>query len=386
MTSLILRWFGRDPADRSPQGRAAFGRLTGWVGMGCNLLLFGFKLAVGLLSGSISIIADAFNNLSDMGSSAMTMLGFKLSAKPADKEHPYGHGRLEYMTGFLVSVLIVLVGVELFRTAIAKILVPEVLDVTLWTILVLAASVLAKLWMFTFYRTVGRRIESPAVMATARDSLNDAISTSAVLAATLIYRFSGVNVDGVAALLVSGFILYGGFRSAVETVNPLLGSPPSPEFVEDLKRRVLSYDLFCGVHDLIVHDYGPGRCFASVHIEVPADVDILRCHEEIDRCEREVGQALNILLVAHMDPIEEGEEVAAFRDVVLAALREIDPAITMHDFRVVFGPSHTNLIFDVVVPIGYATPDDELRRLIEFAVQKRHPDFHCVIQVDRAYL
>lgn len=386
MISLILRRFLRDPDDRSPRGRAAYGKVSGVTGVICNLLLFGMKLTVGLLSGGFSIIADAFNNLSDMGSSLVTLLGFKLSAKPADKEHPYGHGRLEYMTGFIVSVLIVLVGVELFRTAIGKIVSPQKIDVTLWTIAILVLSILIKLWMFLFNRKLGKAIDSAAILATARDSLNDAVSTSAVLAATLVYRFSGVNVDGFAALFVAGFILYGGFKSAMDTVNPLLGTPPSKEFVDDLRRRVMSYEMFTGVHDLIVHDYGPGRCFASVHIEVPADVDILRCHEEIDRCEREVGQALGILLVAHMDPVDNGENVASYRDIVLAELKEIDPAITMHDFRVVRGENASNLIFDVVVPFDYGVPDDELCRMIEFRVQKREPTFRCVIQVDRSYI
>ena len=385
MTSLLLRWFIRDPEDTSPKARAAYGRLSGGVGLACNLFLFGIKLTVGLLSASISIIADAFNNLSDMGSSLVTLLGFKLASRPADEKHPYGHGRLEYMTGFIVSVLIVLVGFELFRTAIGKIITPEEIDVTLWTIAALVASILVKLWMYLFNRKIGKQIASAAILATARDSLNDAISTSAVLVAALIYRFTGVNVDGVAALLVSGFILYGGFMSAVDTINPLLGTPPSKEFVEDLRHRVMSYDLFTGVHDLIVHDYGPGRRFASIHIEVPADVDVLRCHEEIDRCEREVGEALGILLVAHMDPVEDGESVRRYREVVLTALREIDDKITMHDFRVVRGENASNLIFDIVVPFGYAIDNDELCRMIEFQVQKQEPTFHCVIQVDRSY-
>lgn len=386
MTSLLLRWFIRDPDDGSPKVRAAYGRLSGVVGLACNLLLFGIKLTVGLLSGSISIIADAFNNLSDMGSSLVTMLGFKLASRPADEKHPYGHGRLEYMTGFIVSVLIVLVGFELFRTSIGKIISPEAMDVTLWTIAALVASILVKLWMFLFNRKIGKTIASAAILATARDSLNDAISTSAVLVATLVYRFTAVNVDGVAALLVSGFILYGGFMSAVDTINPLLGTPPSKEFVDDLRQRVMSYELFTGVHDLIVHDYGPGRRFASIHIEVPADVDVLRCHEEIDRCEREVGEALGILLVAHMDPVEDGEGVRQYRDAVLAAIREIDDKITMHDFRVVRGENASNLIFDIVVPFGYAIDNDELRRMIDFQVQKQEPTFHCVIQVDRSYI
>ena len=386
MTKLLIRCFIKEPDVHSAKGRSAFGNLSGFIGIGCNLVLFLLKMAAGLMSGSISILADAFNNFSDMGSSLLTMFGFKLSSKPADKEHPYGHGRLEYMTGFLVSVLIVLVGFELFKSAIGKILSPVKIDVTIVTVVILVASILVKLWMYVFNRKLANMLSSATIRAAALDSLNDVIATSAVLATTLIYRFTGFNLDGIAGLLVSGFILYGGFTSAVETVSPLLGEPPSQDFVRELKERVMSYDLFTGVHDLIVHDYGPGRCFASIHIEVPVDVDILKCHETIDRCEKEVGEAMGILLVAHMDPVDNGQEAQQYKQVVLDAIAEIDPDLSIHDFRVVRGDSASNLIFDVVLPFDKGVKPDDLVRQIQDQVSKREPSYHCVINVDNDYV
>lgn len=385
MISFLIKRFAKNADVHSSQGRMVYGNLSGGVGIACNLVLFGIKMLAGIMSGSISIIADAFNNFSDMGSSVITMLGFKLSSKPADKEHPFGHGRIEYMSGFVVSLLIVLVGFELLKSAVGKIFDPESIDVTVLTVAILIVSILVKLWMYLFNRKIGQMLSSTALLATARDCLNDTVSTSAVLVTTLLYRFFGWNIDGVAGLLVAGFIIFGGFRSAVETIHPLLGEAPSKEFVNELKSRVLSYGMFTGVHDLIVHNYGPGRRFASIHIEVPVDVDVLKCHEEIDRCEKEVGEALGILLVAHMDPVDNGERVMRYKTAVLQALETVDPTLSMHDFRMVHGETSSNLIFDVVVPFDCKTPKAELERLIRFEVGKTEPDCVCVINFDTEY-
>lgn len=385
MISFLIRHFTKNADVHSAQGRTVYGNLSGIVGIVCNIVLFAIKMLAGVLSGSISIIADAFNNFSDMGSSAITMLGFKLSSKPADKEHPFGHGRMEYMSGFIVSVLIVLVGFELLKSAVEKIFAPEAIQVTVLTVGILIASIAVKFWMFLFNRKIAGMISSTAVQATALDSLNDAVATSVVLVTTLLYRFFGWNIDGIAGLLVAGFIIYGGFKSSVETVQPLLGEAPSKEFVKEFESRVLSYDMFIGVHDLIVHNYGPGRCFASIHIEVPADVDILKCHEVIDRCEKEVGEAMGILLVVHMDPVESGEEVKKYRTAVIEALKRVDPTLNMHDFRMVPGEKTSNLIFDVVVPFTCKTEKQELQRLIQFEVSRTEPNCVCVIHFDTEF-
>lgn len=386
MTGLLIRLFVRNADKSTAAGRACYGRLCGFTGIVCNLVLFAIKLTAGLLSGSISIIADAFNNFSDMGSSLITMFGFKMAAKPADKEHPYGHGRMEYMSGCIVSAIIVVVGGELLKSSFEKAVSPEKITVDAITVSILVVSILIKLWLFFFNRKVGRLLDSGAVAATARDSLNDVIATSAVLAAALVYRFSGVNVDAYAGLAVSAFIIYGGISSAAATVKPLLGEPPTREFVDKIKASIMSYGKFCGVHDVIVHDYGPGRCFVSAHIEVPADIDILSAHEEIDLCEKEVGEALGITLVAHMDPVESGDDVKQLRDTVAAAVGRVDGSLSIHDFRVVRGENRSNLIFDVVVPFDCKKERDEIRNSIRFEVSKTHPECVCVINFDNEFV
>lgn len=385
MTDFLIKVFVKNGDTATAEGRNKYANLSGGVGIVCNVLLFAFKLLAGVLSGSISIIADAFNNFSDMGSSIITMLGFKLSSKPADKEHPYGHGRMEYMAGFIVSSIIVVVGVELFTSAINKLITPEDINVSYLTIAILSASVLVKLWLYVFNKKVATKLASGAVMATAKDSLNDAISTSAVLVTTLLFKYFNINIDAAAGIVVSGFIIYSGIMSAVETIHPLLGEPPSTEFVDELTRRVLSYDMFCGVHDVIVHNYGPGRIFASIHIEVPADIDILKCHEQIDLCEKEVGQALGIMLVAHMDPIDTGEGVAVYRNMVENVIEQIDAELSMHDFRMVKGENNSNLIFDVVVPFKFKHTHDELAELINYKVSECDPTCTCVINFDTKF-
>lgn len=387
MTELLIRLFVKDSNNTGqPSVRTAFGNLAGFAGIACNLLLFAFKLVAGLLSGSISIIADAFNNLADMGSSVVTLLGFKIAAKPADKEHPFGHGRMEYMSGFMVAVAILLVGFELLQSAVGKIIEPAAISVNTVVVIILTASILGKLWMYFFFKKIGRRINSSAIATTAKDSLNDVISTSAVLASTLLFNFTGVNVDGYIGTAVALFILYGGYSAAKEMLDPLLGEAPDPELVAAVRDGVLAYDGFIGIHDMVVHSYGPGRVFVSLHVEVDSNSDIVETHEMIDLCEHEIGQRLGIELVVHMDPIAtDDEHVNELKTMVLEIVLGIDSALNMHDFRVVDGVNRTNLIFDVAVPYGTPMTDSELRTAIQEAVWAVDKRYYCVIDFDNVY-
>ena len=387
MTKLLIRLFVKQRQDtHSRQGRRRYGLFGSLVGIVCNLLLFAAKFLIGMLSGSVSIMADAVNNLSDIGSSVVTLLGFKLSAKPADKEHPFGHGRMEYMSGFIVAIAIILVGFELLKSSVEKIVTPEELTVTPVLFIVLGLSVLVKLWMFFFNRKVGKLIDSTAMKATSFDSLSDAVSTTAVLAAMAVSYFTGYNLDAYMGAVVAVFILVSGVNIARDTLNPLLGQPPEREFVQELEGRILAYDGIVGIHDLVVHNYGPGRCFVTVHAEVPANVDILASHDIVDLCERQVGETMGIEMVIHMDPIVTDDEVVnETRQLVRRVVEEIDKGLSMHDFRMVTGETHTNLIFDVVVYPGFSMEDAKLKQLIERKMQQNNPKFFCVINLDKNY-
>lgn len=387
MTNLLIRLFVKDSRNTAEQQvRTAYGNLAGFAGIACNVLLFVFKLLAGLLSGSISITADAFNNLADMGSSVVTLLGFKIAAKPADKEHPFGHGRMEYMSGFLVAVAIILVGFELLQSAVGKIFEPATITINTVVIIILAASILVKLWMYFFFKKIARSINSSAIATTAKDSLNDVISTAAVLASTLLFSFTGVNVDGYIGTAVALFILYGGYNAAKEMLDPLLGEAPDPELVAAVRDGVLGYDGFIGIHDMVVHSYGPGRVFVSLHVEVDANSDIVETHEMIDLCEHEVGERLGIELVVHMDPIAtDDEHVNELKAMVHDIVVGINSGLNIHDFRVVDGVNRTNLIFDVAVPYGMPMTDSELRTAIQEAVWAVDKRYYCVIDIDNVY-
>ena len=369
--------------------RTAYGNLAGAVGIVCNALLCAAKLLMGTLFGSISVTADAVNNLSDASSSIITLVGFKLSAKPADKEHPYGHARIEYLAGLAVSVLIIVIGFELARTSLDKILHPTPVAFSWLTVAVLAGSIGVKLWMAMFNRTIGRRIGSATLEATATDSRNDVISTAAVLAALVLGQATHLVLDGWMGLAVALFILYSGIGLIKETVDPLLGEAPSEELAQHIARKVLSYDGVLGTHDLMVHDYGPGRCFASVHVEMAAEKDVLESHDIIDNIERDFHDNVNIHLVIHYDPIQTGDRaVGTLRAWVEGQLKTISPQLSMHDFRTVRGPTHTNLIFDVVVPAGFALDDAALRARIQQLAQQKNTQemkYYTVVTVDHSY-
>ena len=365
--------------------RERYGTLAAAVGILSNIFLCIIKGLIGLFSGSIAVTADAVNNLSDAGSSVITLLAFKIAGKPADEEHPYGHARMEYISGMAVSFIIILLGLELMGSSFEKILHPEEVGVSALTYLVLIVSIAVKLWQGMFNRNLGKRISSEALQATAADSLNDVFSTGAVLLSTLVYQFTAIPIDGWVGMLVAIFITVSGVKLIMETGSPLLGQAPDPQMVRELEEKITAYDGVIGIHDLQVHNYGPGRVFATVHAEVPANRDSLVSHAIIDHNEREAGHEMNLNLVIHMDPVvTDDERLNQLHAQVQQIVAGIDSNLSMHDFRAVFGPTHTNLVFDVVVPPGFSLSDSELSRRIEQQVQTLGSYF-CVITVDHNY-
>lgn len=385
MTKLLLRLFVKNWQNQAdPAVRAKTGRLSGIVGIVGNVLLWAFKLAVGLLSGSVSITADAMNNLSDAVSSVVTFVGFKLAEKPADGEHPYGHARYEYLSGLGVAALIVVIGVELARSSVEKILTPTAVELTLPAVTVLAGSILVKLWLAGFNRKLGSHIDSQALLATAQDSRNDVITTAAVLAAGVIEQLTQVRIDGFIGLGVAAFILYSGCVMAKQTISPLLGESASPELRQQIVKLVEKEPEVLGYHDLMVHDYGPGQRFASLHVEMDSREDPLLCHEIIDKMERKCLRKYNVHLVIHYDPVVTGDaaldELRCFVETVLIGQ---DPRLTIHDFRVFPGRKHMNLMFDVSLPPETADRQAQLRQAVEQALEARAPGaYHAHITFD----
>lgn len=388
MIELLLKRFVKDYKNvEQPSVRTDYASLAGAVGIISNIFLFAIKLAVGLIFHSIAVTADAINNLTDAGSSVITLVGFKISSKPADDKHPYGHARIEYITGFIVSVAIILLGVELIQSSFQKVINPSPINFSYITVAVLIVSILVKLWQGFFNKDLGKRLDSAALKATGQDSMNDVIATSSVLAATLFAWLTNIQIDGYMGMAVALFIIYSGFQLVLETLNPLLGVAPDPELVKKIENEILSYDGVMGMHDLMVHSYGPGRNFASVHVEVAAEGDLLESHDLIDNIERDVSTKFNINLVIHMDPIVTNDErVNDIKNKIISIVEEANQELTIHDFRVVFGPTHSNLIFDVVVPTQCAISDRELKELIGNEIKKLDPTFNSVITVDRNYI
>ena len=489
MTNLLLRVFIRNYDRENPSAsHSAIGTLSGIVGVVCNILLFAAKLAAGLLSGSVSIVADAVNNLSDTASSGITFWGFRMAQRPADKNHPYGHARYEYLAGFVVSTMILFIGFELSKSSIGRIINPNPIVFSSFTILVMVFSILVKLWMSLFFRSLGKRIASPTLQATSLDSRNDVIATSAVLLGCLIHHFTGINLDGWIGLLVALFIIlmgvkllkssfgkilspapvsfslltafilvvsvlvklymsiynrnlgkkinspameataadcrsdalattvvlltmlishftevnidgwagvlvsfsifWAGFGAARETINPLLGQSPDPELVEEIRREVLAAPDVLGIHDLIVHDYGPGRRMVSLHAEVAANGDILALHDSIDRLEHHLRDQLGCETVIHMDPIvTDDESLAPLRRRITELIQtNIDPNIQLHDFRIVTGPTHTNIIFDAVAPFGFRMTDEDLKKEISRLVRTLGENYFTVVDIDHTYI
>ncbi len=388
MITLLSRWFIRDRDHvTDPAVRRAYGQLCGLTGIGLNVLLFIGKFLAGTISGSIAITADAFNNLSDAGSSVITLLGFRLAGRKPDPEHPFGHGRIEYISGLIVSGLILLMGAELAKTSFDKILHPAAVDFSVIAMVILAVSILVKLYMSLYNRQIGKKINSAAMAATAADSISDAISTSAVLAAMLVAKFSGLMIDGYVGMIVAVLILISGVKAAKETIAPLLGQAPETEFVQQIERIVMSHPPICGIHDLVVHDYGPGRVMISLHAEVPAGGDMLELHDVIDNAEIELRRELNCEAVIHMDPIVTDDGITSeLRAKVSKLVKTIDERITIHDFRIVPGNTHTNLIFDAVVPFDIGISAQEVSERISRLVSEMDSNYFAVVLVEHSYV
>lgn len=385
MTNLILRLFVKNWKNTEYASvREKCGRVAGFVGIVTNLLLFAAKILIGTLFHSVSITADAVNNLTDSGSSIVTMVGFKLAGKPADEEHPFGHARIEYLSGVIVSFIVLFLGLELGMSSIQKIITPEENILTPAALLVLVLSILVKLWQAVFYRKVGRMIHSEAVEATAKDSRNDVISTSAVLVGAAVSMFTGVNLDGWMGAVVALFIVLSGVQLILDTADPLLGQAPEQELVHTIRSKILSYDGIIGMHDLAVHNYGVGRCFASAHCEVDAHRDFLESHDLIDNIERDFKKDLGISLVIHLDPVIVGDaRTDALKLKVCDAVAMLYPTTSIHDFRVVWSVTHSNVVFDMAVPFSVKESDDTIRREVEEAICKLDSTYRTVITIDR---
>ncbi len=387
---LLKKAFVKDYKNTSsPEVRVRYGMVAGIIGLVINALLFAIKLTAGLFAGSITIVADAVNNLSDAGSSVITLIGFKLSGRPADKEHPFGHARYEYITAMIVSFVVLAIGFMLGESSVSKIISPEKVSADLLTFLVLIVAVAFKFFQMKMYRSFGRDINSPALDACAKDSRNDIISTLAVLLATAVMSQTGIMLDGYTGLLVSLFIIITSINLIRETMNPLLGAKPDKDLVNRIRQKILSYDGVLGIHDMMVHTYGEGRIFVMVHVEVPANVSILQSHEVIDRIERDFLKNDNIVLSVHMDPVETDNPILnTLKPHIINEIRKFDDRLSVHDFRVVPGREHTNVIFDVTVPFDEKTDVSVLETLSSAVAREFYPEmiFHFIISTEHSYV
>lgn len=389
MTEFLVRRFVKDYKNVDKVSvRTAYGVLASAVGIFCNVLLFVVKWTVGFFLNSISVMADAFNNLSDAGSSIIGLVGVKMASKPADEDHPFGHGRIEYIAALIVAFLVLQVGFTFFKDAIVKIKSPEVLKFQMVSVVILILSIAVKLWMGMFNKKLGRRIDSKVMLATATDAMGDVITTSATIASILFWKVTGINIDGFVGIGVSLVVMWAGIGIARDTLEPLIGEAVAPEEYVRISRFVEKYDGIVGSHDLIVHNYGPGRSMASIHAEVPNDVDIEASHEVIDKIERDAARKLGIFLVIHMDPVEtKNAHVLFVRQQVVTALAKIDTSVSIHDFRMVDGKEQINLIFDMVVPYEYDSKEqDRLRLTLMDELLKIDARYQCVITIERSYV
>lgn len=386
MLTLLAKLFIKDRENTtSPATRQAYGMLCGLLGIFLNLLLFAGKILAGTLTASVAITADAFNNLSDAGSSLITLIGFKMAGQKPDLDHPFGHGRIEYISGLIVSALILLMGFELAKTSVEKIIHPEAAELTTLSALILLLAILVKGYMALYNRRTAAKIDSAAMRATATDSLSDMVSTSVVLICSVISHFTGLALDGWCGLLVSGFILFSGYSAAKDTVNPLLGQAPDPAFIRQIQSIVMEAPIITGIHDLIIHDYGPGRQMISLHAEIPMHVDILKAHDMIDNIEVNLKQQLGCDAVIHMDPIATDDALTnELRMKISAFAHEISSEISIHDFRMVIGETHTNLIFDAVLPYQFSA--DEVKQQLTQKISELPGDYRAVINIDRPFV
>ena len=378
---LFVAGYGKQD---EPRIREKSGRVAGAIGIMTNFLLFAIKLAAGFISGSVAVMADAVNNLTDSGSSIIMLVGFKLAGKPADEKHPFGHARIEYLAGVIVSFVVLFLGLQLGMTSIEKIITPQPAEFNALSLSILVLSIAVKLWQCFFYRSVGKTIHSGAVFATSSDSRNDVIATSVVLLGAVITKFTSLNLDGYLGLAVAVFIVVSGVKLIMETGNPLLGMAPDEALVKSIYEKILSYEGIFGIHDLTVHNYGEGKCFASVHCEVPAERDILVSHDIIDNIERDFQRDLGIHLVIHLDPVvTEDERTNKLREQVRNLLRVVYPQASLHDFRVVWGVTHSNVVFDIAVPFSLKETDQQIKERVDQAIKTLDPDYRTVVTVDR---
>lgn len=389
MTDFIIKLFVKNPDDiNNPKVRKNYGLLSGFTGIIVNLILCLSKIFAGSLTHSIAITGDAVHNLSDTGSSVVTVLGFIMAGKPADKKHPFGHGRIEYITAMIVSFIILFMGGELAIQSVEKIRNPVDVKFNIVSAVIVSFSILAKIWLALFNKKIGKKINSPAMTAVIADSINDSIATGTTLISLILSAFfPQLHIDGIAGLIVSGFVIKAGFEIFKETLNAIVGEPPDNELVEEIKRRVRSYDYVSGIHDLILHNYGPENYFGSIHVEMPADLDVMTAHDIIDRIEQDIKRDMNIEFIIHYDPVQlNNERVNSLCDITQYALEQIDERLTLHDFRVIDCSDHTNLIFDVVVPHKYDKGKEELAELISAFFKEKEKNCFCIINVEHSFV
>lgn len=387
MTNLLIKLFIKDKNTENPETRAKYGILSSVTGIIVNILLSAVKLIIGIFANSISIISDALNNVTDAGSSIVTMIGFKVSQKKIDKDHPWGHGRMEYITAFIVDILIVLVGVELFKSSFDKIINPTLPDISTVTIVILVIAVLTKLWLFLFYNKIAKTIDSAAIKGNAYDSISDSISTFVVLLSAIVAKIFGISIDGYASILVSIFILFTGFKALKETIDLLLGMKPDTEFVEKLEEFTKKYEMISGIHDIMVHDYGPGRKIVSFHAEVPANCDICKAHDMIDQMEQDIYDEFNCITTIHMDPIvTDDEEINEMRKKTEEIVKEINPEFSIHDFRMTDGGDRVNLIFDLVISPDTKMDREELKNMVQQKIHSVNDKYYAVPKIENSYI
>ena len=388
MIKLLAKLFIENSENYKDQKvRSAYGYLCGIVGIVINILLFGGKFIAGFISGSVAVTADAFNNLSDAGSSVISLIGFRLASQKPDPHHPFGHGRFEYIASLIISMVIIMMGFELGRDSVMKIINPSEVEYSALTFIILGISILAKFYMFIYNRSVGKKIDSSTLRATATDSISDTVSTIAVLVSAILTVKTGIMIDGWVGLAVAGFIMFAGISSAKETIDSLLGTPPDEEFCKSVEEIVLSHDGMIGIHDMIVHNYGPGRVFISLHVEVPSDGNFVDIHDTVDNIEHDIMRETGCLATIHMDPVDVRDELTArMKAKVGEIISEIDEQITFHDFRMVSGPTHTNVIFDIVVPYNYKYSDEQIVDIIAGKIHETDERFFAVIDVDKDFI
>ena len=387
MTSLLLKLFVKYYEKTNDSNvREKYGTLGGLVGIVVNMIIAAAKLIIGSFSGSISITADAVNNFSDAGSSIITLIGFKMANKPADEDHPYGHGRIEYISGFIVAFIVLIFGVELMKSSIDRIINPAEITYSMWAIVVLVLSIAGKIWLGLFNRKLGKAINSTAMTAVFTDCISDSGATAVTIISMLLAHFAKINIDGILGVIVAIIIIIAGINIIRDTLNPLLGQAPDKELVNSIAETVLSFDKVVGIHDLVLHNYGSTKTFGSIHVEVPANENVLIVHEIMDNIKLEIKKKYGVEIVAHTDPIEtDNELVENNKKFVIDIINKIDKKLTIHDFRLVSGPTHTNLIFDVVLPYSVKMNEDEIKRLISNKVKESKHEYNCVITVDRDY-